>query len=228
MSPACPVPDEFNEEWCGVRIRYGPPTKLNNHMSTELKKDWTEFFQITKNRPPSLLLVRALQFVTHRSRAIDIGGGALKDTRYLLERGFDVAVVDESDLMEKEAEAIVSDKLHYFVSSFADFYFPKNEYDIASAMYALPFNPPESFNAVFAKIKQSLVNGGVFCGQCFGVHDEWSSDKKMTFHNKVQVEKLLSDMDVIALDEEEKDDKTALGTPKHWHVFHFIAKNIGA
>ena len=48
----------------------------------------------------------------------------------------------------------------------------------------------------------------------------------MTFHTKEQMEKLFSDMEVILLDEEEKDDKTANGTPKHWHVFHFIAKKL--
>jgi hypothetical protein len=35
-----------------------------------------------------------------------------------------------------------------------------------------------------------------------------------------------TNMEVILLDEEEKDDKTANGTPKHWHVFHFIAKKL--
>ncbi|MDO8512037.1 MAG: DUF3850 domain-containing protein [bacterium] len=189
-------------------------------------KDWSEYFRITGNNPPSKLLVKSLGYVAQKSKAIDVGGGALKDTRYLLEQGFDVTVVDKSDLITKEAEAIKSDNLHYFVSSFEDFDFPKNEYDIASAMYALPFNPPESFDVVFAKIKGSLVKGGIFCGQFFGVHDEWSNDKKMTFHTKEQVEKLLSDMEVILFDEEEKDDKTANGTSKHWHIFHFIVRKL--
>ena len=195
-------------------------------MITSQKKNWEEYYEITKNKPTSMLLIKALGYIANKSKAIDIGGGALKDTRYLLEQGFDVTVVDKADLMEKEAEVIKSSKLHYFVSSFADFDFPKNEYNIASAMYALPFNPPESFDTVFAKIKQSIVKGGIFCGQCFGVRDEWSTNHKMTFHTKEQVENLLSDMEVILLDEEEKDDKTANGTPKHWHIFHFIAKKL--
>lgn len=31
-------------------------------------------------------------------------------------------------------------------------------------------------------------------------------------------------MEIIQLDEEEKDGKTALGTTKHWHLFHIIDK----
>ena len=190
------------------------------------EKDWAEYYEITKNKTPSKLLVKALGYVNNKGKAIDIGGGALKDTRYLLEQGFDVTVVDKADLMAKEAEKIKSEKLHYCVSSFFDFDFPKNGYDIASAMYALPFNPPESFEIVFTKIKQSLVKGGIFCGQCFGVRDEWSTNQEMSFHTKGQVAKSLSDMEVILLDEEEKDDKTANGTLKHWHVFHFIARKL--
>ncbi|MDO8550913.1 MAG: hypothetical protein Q7S39_12285 [Ignavibacteria bacterium] len=46
----------------------------------------------------------------------------------------------------------------------------------------------------------------------------------MTFHTKQQVENLLSDMEIIELTEEDKDGRTANGTPKHWHVFHVIAR----
>ncbi|MFZ2804704.1 MAG: class I SAM-dependent methyltransferase, partial [Patescibacteria group bacterium] len=107
----------------------------------------------------------------HKGKAIDIGGGALKDTRYLLEQGFDVTVVDSEPSMAKIAESINSDKLHAVVSSFVDFDFPKNTFDVASAMFSLPFSPPETFDAVVEKIKMSLVEGGIFCGNFFGMMD---------------------------------------------------------
>ena len=188
------------------------------------KTDWSEFYKITKNQPPSNLLVKALEYVVRKGKAIDIGGGALKDARYLLEQGFDVTVVDKEELMAKAAEVIHSKTLHAVVSSFVDFDFPKNTYDLASAMFSLPFNPSESFDQVFEHIKKSLVAGGIFCGQFFGVRDEWSTNPDMTFHTKEQVEKLLSDMKIIELNEKEWDGKTATGTPKHWHVFHVIAR----
>ncbi len=192
----------------------------------QTKNNWAEYYQITKNNPPSPLLIKALGYVKHNGKAIDIGGGALKDTRYLLEQGFEVTVVDKEELMVRAAKMIVSDKLHYFVSSFSDFDFPNNEYDIASAMFALPFNPPETFSSVFQNIKQSLVKEGILCGQFFGIRDEWSTNPEMTFHTKEQAKRLLADMEVILLDEQEKDGKIANGTPKHWHVFHFIVRNI--
>lgn len=187
-------------------------------------KDWSEYYEITKNKPPSKILVKALGYVKNKDKAIDIGGGALKDTRYLLEQGFEVTVIDNSELMIRESEKIKSDKLYCFISTFADFNFPKNEFDIASATYSLPFNPPDAFYKIFKRIKQSLVKEGIFCGQLFGIRDKWSGRTKMTFHTKEQVKELLSDMRTISFTEEEVDKKMVNGVLKHWHIFHFISK----
>ncbi len=191
-----------------------------------MSRDWLEYYEITKNKPPSKLLVKALSYVNNRGKAIDIGAGALKDAKYLLGEGFNVTAMDSSELMAREAEKIVSEKFHYFVSSFADFNFPEEEFDIASAMYALPFNAPKDFTAVFSNIKNSLKNGGIFCGQLFGNKDGWNDQKEKTFHTKEQAKKLLEGMEVLLFEEEENDSTTANGTPKHWHIFHVIARKV--
>ncbi|HEV7702311.1 MAG TPA: class I SAM-dependent methyltransferase [Candidatus Paceibacterota bacterium] len=188
------------------------------------EKDWSQYYTATKSKPPRPLLVKALEYVVHKDKAIDIGGGALNDTRYLLEQDFDVTAIDKSPLMEQESKNIQSDKLHTFTTGFEEFDFPENEYDIATAMYALPFTDSTHFDAVFAKIKSSLKTGGIFCGQFFGERDEWSVNPKMIFHTKQQVENLLKDLEIISFKEEEKDDTTAKGDMKHWHVFHVIAR----
>ena len=165
-----------------------------------------------------------LEYVVERGKAIDIGGGALNDTKYLLEQGFDVTVIDKSPLMEQEAKNIPSNKLRTTTISFEDFIFPKEEYDLTSAMFALPFTSPSHFNKVFKKIKGSLKKDGIFCGQFFGDRDEWNTNPNMTFHTKEQAQELLNDLEVISFKEDEKDDKTAKGDMKHWHVFHIIAR----
>jgi hypothetical protein len=70
----------------------------------------------------------------------------------------------------------------------------------------------------------SLGRGGRFCGQLFGDRDEWSPDEEMTFHTRDEAESLLADFEVERFDEVEEDSKTALGEPKHWHVFNVIAR----
>lgn len=187
--------------------------------------DWPAHFELTKDGPPSPLLVKAMEYVARKGAALDLGDGALKDARFLLGAGFDVTVVDKEPWMARAAEAIASDKLHVLVSSFAEFDFPKEAYELASAMFALPFNPPDTFDAVFQRIKNALVKDGVFCGQFFGVRDGWAGTPSMTFHTKEQAERLLTDgMELISFVETEKDSRTADGALKHWHLFHVIAR----
>lgn len=186
---------------------------------------WLKYYEDTKNYPPSELLVDAMQYVVHKGRAIDIGDGGLKDAEYLLEQGFKVMGVDAEPMLAEKVEALKNNNLHYAVARFDAFDFPKNEYDLATAIYALPFNSPESFNVMFEKLKKSLKKNGIFCGQFFGIRDEWNTpNSKMSYHTKEEVEKLLEGFHVITFKEVEKDGYTAAATRKHWHVFHIIAK----
>ena len=186
--------------------------------------NWSEYYKNTDQQPPKPLLVRALGFVQDKGTAIDIGGGALTDTKHLIDQGFDVTVIDKSPLVEKESLKSSSDKLHIVTTSFEDYSFINGEYDLALAMFALPFIKPEHFNRVFNDIKSCLKEGGIFCGHFFGKNDEWAIDTNMTFHTKEQVQDFLSDMKVHLLVEKESDGKTASGDPKHWHIFYVIAQ----
>ena len=98
-------------------------------------------------------------------------------------------------------------------------------YDLVNAQYSLPFIAPVNFIKVLNSINSSLKKEGIFTGQLFGVHDEWNTENGiMTFHTHKEVEKLLSDYEIIDFKEEERDKNTAAGILKHWHVFHFIVK----
>jgi SAM-dependent methyltransferase len=186
--------------------------------------DWKGYFERTKEYPPSPLLVKAVPFAARKGKAIDIGAGALKDTRYLLEQGFEVTALDREPAITEMAAALGSKRVRAFASSYADFDFPEREYDIASAMFSLPFNPPESFDDVFARIKRSLTPGGVFCGHLFGERDGWAANPEMTFHTKAQAEALLMDLEIIQFTESERDGTLADGKMKHWHTFNIIAR----
>ena len=187
-------------------------------------KDWSEYYQITKSMPPSKLLVKALEYVKNKGKAIDIGAGALKDSIFLLQEGFDVTAIDKSPLMEEYAKTISHAKFHPITTTFEDFAFPENEYDLVTSMSSLPFTHPDYFNNVFEKIKKSLKKGGIFSASLFGVNDEWAHNPHMTFHTKEKVMNLLRDFEVLVFREEEEDGKLANGTPKHWHVFRVIAR----
>jgi SAM-dependent methyltransferase len=168
-------------------------------------------------------LQKAVGIVEHKADALDLGAGAGRDTVYLMSQGFHVTAVDREKSAIAILEVLPQGKLKLVQSAFVDFHF--ETYDIISAQFALPFNPQDTFNVVFTRIKQALRPSGIFTGQLFGIHDEWNKPgTDITFHSREQVEDLLSDLEIIHLREEEVDGTTADKTPKHWHVFHIIAR----
>jgi hypothetical protein len=46
----------------------------------------------------------------------------------------------------------------------------------------------------------------------------------MNFHGRDAVERLLGGWDIVELEEEDHPGKTKLGEPKHWHIFHILAR----
>lgn len=96
--------------------------------------------------------------------------------------------------------------------------------DLVNAGFSLPFCPAAHFPGVWERIVASLRLGGRFSGQLFGPNDEWAGGRIETFHSREQTLELLSGFALERFDEVEADGHTATGTPKHWHVFHVVAR----
>ena len=183
---------------------------------------WSNFYQITRNHPPWPRLVRAVSLLGHTGQALDLGCGAGRDTRYLLERGFSVTAVDREAASLATLANLPTDHLRLVQSSFEDFTF--GQYDLINAHFALPFTRKELLPTVFARLKAALKPGGIFAGQFFGVHDTWNTpDNYMTFFTREEAESQLDGLEIVEFEEEDQDGATADGTPKHWHAFHIIA-----
>lgn len=192
--------------------------------------NWASYSVRTKDRAPRKLLVQAVPHVTARDTALDLGPGALNESKFLLDQGFKKVIAVNKDELETDpvarerAKAFPQDRFEYAVSAFDAFNFQPNSYDLINAQYALPFNSPATFDAMFAKLKASLKSGGIVTGQFFGPKDEWSKNKDMTFVTREKAEELLSDLESIHFDEVEGPDRLAVGGQKYWHTFHFIAR----
>ncbi len=186
----------------------------------ENKVDWSEWYDMTRLQSPNKLLVEALSYVKNMGKVIDIGGGALRDVRYLLQKGFDVTVIDKSPLLEKESLKIKSERLHSFVTSFEDFNFPTNEYVLASAMQSLSYCDFAHFDRVITDIKSSLKKGGIFCGQMYDEYSKESMSLHKTYKTADEIKEYLKDMEIILFEEE----RTEEGRTKHWRIYNFIAR----
>jgi trans-aconitate methyltransferase len=192
-------------------------------------RDWERFYGFTKDSPPWPLLVRAAALALHPGRALDLGVGAGRDTRYLLGQGFTVTAVDADPHAAAHLASLPQDHLRVVQSRFEAFDFAPAAYDLISAQFALPFFARDHFFAVFARLHAALAPGGVFAGQCFGPRDQWNAPShNMTFLTRGEVAGLLRGLEIIELHEEDAGGHTADGSPKHWHVFHILARRPSA
>ena len=181
------------------------------------------FYERSKDWPPSPLLVQALDHCVRRNDALDLGCGAGRDTRGLLQQGFRVTAVDQNPEAFLYMQDLLQENLTLVQSSMETF--PFATYDLINARYSLPFIQHDLFEETFGKIKQALRPDGIFTGQLFGVHDTWNTPgTTTTFCTREQAQWFLHDLSIITFLEEDEDGQTALEEPKHWHVFHFIAR----
>src|SRR3989344_4003444 len=97
---------------------------------SEEHKRWSEYIESKKDKPPSPLLKKAINFVDSREEALDLGSGAFNDTKFLLSEGFEhTTAVDIANDTAQEIYnqlSLPKDKVEYIISSFEDFDFPKD------------------------------------------------------------------------------------------------------
>jgi tellurite methyltransferase len=199
-------------------------------MTHDRDSDWQEYYERTSGRPPRRTLLVALErFGAGDGRAaVDLGSGDGRDTIELLRRGWRALAIDAEpaaiERLKTRADLPAGAPLETLCARFEDAAWPM--VDLVNASFALPLCPPERFAEVWARIERQLKPGGRFSGQLFGHRDEWHGEAGITFHQGDEIERLLAGFAVELLDEEETDTATPYGKPKHWHLFHIVARKL--
>jgi SAM-dependent methyltransferase len=160
-----------------------------------------------------------------RGRALDIGAGALGETRYLLERGFDVDAVDPDPVSRQLADTLDAGVRRFTMSQkhIEAHRIPALAYDLVVALHVLPFVAPDRIDGVAADIERSLVPGGVLCCTLFGRRDSWAvSDLPVTGVTERRSSELFAGLRPLYFEESEHDGVDAEGKPKHWHVLRQV------
>jgi tellurite methyltransferase len=185
--------------------------------------EWVRYYDATGDKPRETLLAAMEGFATP-GVAIDLGCGAGRDTLELLRRGWRVIAIDSEEEAIRRLRAKTGDdeRLEIQVARYEDATF--SSCDLVNASWSLPFCRPEAFGAVWSRIVDAIRSEGRFCGQLFGDRDEWADERDMTFHTCEEAERLFAGFELERFDELDEDGKTALGTPKHWHVFNVVAR----
>lgn len=193
---------------------------------------WSDFYDAVTNRPPRDTLLKALakfdMGAPTAQFAIDLGCGSGADTREMLRRGWTVLAIDrEAEGIARLRMSIPDDQLVRLRTRVIAFEKIDDlpACDFVNASFSLPFCLPARFDGLWQCIERALQPRGRFAGTLFGTHDSWAAaEHAMTFKTREQVDWLLKSFVVEDLMEVERDGKTATGEPKHWHVFHIVAR----
>ena len=145
--------------------------------------------------------------------ALDIGAGALNETKYLLERGFKVIAIDPNS----EDDDVLKIPIQEYI-------FPTNTFSLVCALLVFPFLPKKDIPDIMRGVANSLKKNGIIVAHFFGSNDTWSN--RCATHSSDEIRSLIDDtgLTIIKLTEQQYDKKTAKGILKHWHVFTLIAK----
>ncbi|HKV89186.1 MAG TPA: class I SAM-dependent methyltransferase [Candidatus Dormibacteraeota bacterium] len=177
----------------------------------------------TAGQPPWPSLQRAAALFPRPGEALDIGAGAGRDTRHLLEGGWRVTAVDSSPSAIEALGRLPQRNLRIVASAAQDF--APSSYDLVNAQFSLPFVAPAAFEPTVERMKCCVKPGGVLAMTFFGPHDEWNTpDSRLTFTTRQEIERLFAGWELIELTEAEEDGRVATGGPKHWHTFQLIAR----
>src|SRR6266571_3799895 len=195
---------------------------------------WTRYYNAAGEQPRETLLFALERFDAEAGAreggrfAVDLGCGAGRDTAELLRRGWQVLAIDaEAEAIQRllrrgDLGSACAGRLETQVVRFEDARWP--EADLVNSSYSLPFCAPNQFAAVWDRLVASLRLGGRFSGQFFGDRDGWAREPDMSFQARQDAEELVRGFDVEHFDEVEEDSETAVGDPKHWHLFHVVAR----
>ena len=169
--------------------------------------DWKSYYEMLGETPHTPILETAVgTYCKEKGNALDIGAGNLRDTKYLLDQGFDVTAVDPSAVSKELGEQLGNPQFTFVQEVIGKWNFPENHFSLVNAQGVLFHFTPESFPRLITNIEKSLISGGVLCANFIGPNDTWNNpDKNVTVLSREQLVDALSGFDIQKIDESEHD-----------------------
>ena len=204
-----------------------PPMRSQDYSEVE---DWPGYFASVLGKGARETLVTALDSFDREGltggTGVDIAAGEGRDTLELLGRGWHVVATDNHPeafpLLWPRVPEELKPRLTTVEVDFAHMQVP--DCDLVNASFALPFCDPAHFPTLWDRIVAAIRPGGRFAGQFFGDRDTWASLPGRTHHSHDEVVALLEGFEIEMMNQEERDDPPDLRSPKHWQLFHVVAR----
>ena len=194
-----------------------------------MDRSWSVYYEANDARAPRDMLLHVLDaFGPGEHHAADLGCGAGIDTLAMLERGWSVYATDAEheaiDRLEVRVPATLSPRLTTAVVPMEAVAIPS--VDLLWAGYSLFFCRPDRFADVWSTIRSAVRPGGRFGGQLLGDRDTWAPKDDISSFTQDAARALFDGWSIERFDEEDEDGEACSG-PKHWHVFHVVARPPG-
>lgn len=216
--------------------RHATPTRSKKAQDFAFAGDWAGYFDAVRGKGPRETLLHALSKFDAEAiadaraaiaprLAIDLACGEGRDTLELLRRGWRVVAIEpESGGLKQLLDQVDETQALRVSAQVADFASARLiPCDLLNSSFALPFCPEGQFDGLWARITGAIRPGGRFAGQFFGDRDSWATCGRTLGHSRSQIDRLFDGFLLERLEEDEKND-LAGETPKHWHVFHIVAR----
>lgn len=186
----------------------------------------TKYYGVSNSTFVSVMLMNK-----YKKRALDLGCGALRDSKFLSNCGYIVDAVDKRPEVKEFAEFTKQRPKKTFnllIKDYTKMRLGKEKYQFVNAQNTLSFNTKKEIEKLFVKILKCLKKNGYFAGNFFGPKDTWkdAKEKNMRFYTKKEVKQLLKPFKIVKIWVYEGDGTTALGDKKHWHIINFIVKKV--
>ena len=156
----------------------------------------------------------------HDLKALDIGAGNGRDSRYLAKLGFEVTAIDIS---EASAGHLGEHEFIRFVCGDIC-HFSLERYHLINASLVLPFIPQDSFRELWPRLLEALEPGGVFCGHFFGIKDWKVQDNLAWGLERESVLELLEPLNVEVFGEHLSDGANQIGQTVTKHNYGVVAR----
>lgn len=184
---------------------------------------WEEYFDACLTKPLHPLYRELDKYLPPSGHAYELGCGVGHGAMHLLSKGFSVTAVDinPTALMALERRLPEGAPVELVRSSIEEL--EMKPCDVVVAGFALFFLAPDDLRSFWSRLQSALKPGGLFMGDFLGERDQWAAEGFTSLTGQ-QVEGMLSQFDLLHFEEVERDGFTVQGTPKHWHVFHVIAR----
>jgi tellurite methyltransferase len=193
---------------------------------------WAAYYQQLRDRPARRTLLAALDrfgIPPADALAVDLGCGDGRDVIEILRRGWKVVAVDAEPeaLRQLSARKLAEGEcLTPVLARLEDVPLPLGVL-LVNSSFAMPLCEPGRFHDLWSRIRDALPAGGRFSGQWYGGRDSWRGRPGMTFLERTEAMAMLDGLDIEMFEEEEADSVTPRGKPKHWHIFHVVARKPG-